>query len=159
MATTPIPVTPIPVTTACGCGTGCAPEPVRSLRVLPIVWQRLVTDAGETCERCGSTETEVRRAVATLAEALRPLGIEPRLEVRALSQADFSADPSESNRIWVAGRTLEHWVGATAGASRCSTVCGDADCRTVEIDGRAYESVPEQLVVKAGMIAAATLMP
>jgi hypothetical protein len=37
--------------TACGCGAPCDPaEPTETQRVLPIVWQRLVTD-GETCPR------------------------------------------------------------------------------------------------------------
>jgi hypothetical protein len=44
--------------------------------------------------------------VRTLAEALRPLGIEATLETRELGHAEFEAAPSESNRIFIAGQPL-----------------------------------------------------
>ena len=70
-------------------------------------------------------------AVDALTEALRPLGISPTLEERALDQAAFEGAPGESNRIWIAGRPLEDWLDASAGASQCCSVCGDNDCPTV----------------------------
>ncbi len=125
--------------------------------MLPVVWQRLVTD-GATCPRCGITGTAVERAVSTLADVLRPLGIEPTLEIRALDQAEFEASPAESNRIFIAGRPLEAWIGATVSASECCSVCGENHCRTVEVDGTTFEAIPERLIVKAGLAAAASLL-
>jgi hypothetical protein len=121
------------------------------------VWQRLVSD-GVTCPRCAGTQTEVERAVATLGEVLRPLGIGPTLETLALDQSDFEAAPHESNRIFVAGRPLEDWIGATASASECCSVCGANHCRTVEVDGSTFETVPASLIIKAGLAAAASLV-
>jgi hypothetical protein len=121
------------------------------------MWQRLLTDEG-TCPRCGTTQEAVRHAVDALAEALRPLGIRPILEERALDLATFGQAPAESNRIWIAGRPLEDWLGADAGASRCCSVCGDHECRTLEVDGTTLEAVPERLIVKAGLAAAASLL-
>jgi hypothetical protein len=125
--------------------------------VLVVVWQRLLTD-GDTCPRCGTTQHAVRNAVATLREAMRPLGITLTLEERALDLAAFEASPADSNRIWIGGRPLEDWLGATVGASGCCSVCGDNDCRTLEVDGSSFEAVPEQLIVKAGLLAAASLL-
>jgi hypothetical protein len=143
---------------SCACGPRCEPGvSTKKLRVLPIAWQRLVTDGG-TCPRCGSTETQIEQAVTTLTEVLRPLGIEPRLEARALDEVEFERSPSESNRVFIAGRALEDWVGASVGASECCSVCGSNDCRTVEVEGRTLEVVPEQLIVKAGLVAAASLL-
>lgn len=76
-------------------------------RILEIVWQRLVTEGGDTCPRCGLTETAVQGAAATLRQALAPLGIEVVLETRTLDGKAFERDPAESNRIWIAGRPLE----------------------------------------------------
>jgi hypothetical protein len=53
---------------------------------------------------------------------------------------------------------LEHWLGATTGASRCCSVCGETECRTLEVDGASFEAVPERLIVKAGLAAAASLL-
>jgi hypothetical protein len=122
-----------------------------------VLWQRLLTD-GATCPRCGTTQHAVRQAVEKLAEALGPLGIRPILEERALDLATFEGSPGESNRIWIAGRPLEEWLGANAGASRCCSVCGDNECRTLEVDGSTYDAVPERLIVKAGLAAAASLL-
>ena len=126
------------------------------MKTLEIIWQRLVSE-GQTCSRCGDTGKAVRSSVKTLTEALRPLGIEPVLHTVEIDESSFRASPTESNRILIAGDTLENWVGAATGRSRCSSMCGDHDCRTVEVDGVAFESVPEWLIVKAGLLAAAQL--
>lgn len=143
----------------CGCGPSCEPvgRDEEGVRKLPIVWQRLVSE-GVTCPRCAGTETEVERAVTILGEVLRPLGIEPTLEPRELDRSDFEAAPDESNRIFIAGRPLEDWIGATPGASECCSVCGANQCRTVEVDGTTFETVPASLIVKAGLAAAASLL-
>ena len=56
-----------------------------------------------------------------------------------LNEANFKEDPSASNRIWIAGKPLEEWIEAKVGASRCTSVCGDSDCRTVEVDKRGVQ--------------------
>ena len=128
------------------------------MKTLPIIWKRLVSPEGKTCDRCGATHQEIQRAVSKLREALRPLGIEPTLETKVIDTASFKADPSESNRVWIAGRPMEEWLGASVGKSRCCSVCGESDCRTVEVAGTVFETVPENLFIKAALAAAATLV-
>ena len=48
---------------------------------------------GETCDRCAATQHEVEHAVHTLEQTLRPLDIEPHLEIRELDEASFEQDP------------------------------------------------------------------
>lgn len=126
------------------------------MKTLPILWQRLVTE-GETCQRCGSTQQNVLGAMVTLEAALGPLGIQPTLETREIENAAFRDDPTQSNRIWIAGEPLEHWLGATVGSSPCCSVCGDLPCRTVRVGDATYETVPEALIVSAAMMAAARM--
>ena len=128
-----------------------------SLTPLPIVWQRLVSE-GHTCLRCGSTQQNVINAIGRLAAALKPLGIEPVLETRAIDDAAFRADPSQSNRVWIAGKPIEDWLGAAVGASPCCSVCGALPCRTVEVGGQTHEAIPEALIVEAALIAAAQII-
>ena len=124
---------------------------------LTIRWQRLLMD-GETCPRCGTTETEVEKAVAALTQALAPLGITVVLEKMALSVEKFKQDTLQSNTIWLNDRLLEDWLGAKVGQSECCEVCGPNDCRTVSIGEETYESIPAELIVKAGLLAAAGLV-
>lgn len=126
------------------------------MQILPIVWQRLVS-SGETCPRCAGTGAEVQRALQRLRALLLPLGIEPTLETREIDGAAFQANPSESNRIWIAGKPMEEWLHASVGSSPCCSVCGASACRTVAVEGTTYEVVPEELLVKAGLIAALTI--
>ncbi|MEY5100701.1 MAG: hypothetical protein RJA36_3420 [Pseudomonadota bacterium] len=128
------------------------------MKTLPIVWQRLVDAQGNTCPRCEGTGDEVRRAVERLRLMLEPMGIAPSLEMRELDEAAFLQRPSESNRIWIAGRPVEDWIGARAGSSQCCDECGDNDCRTLEVRGQSYEVPPEALLVQAGIIAASSLL-
>jgi Domain of unknown function (DUF2703) len=128
------------------------------LRTLPIHWQRLVSPEGQTCPRCAATGDEVHKAVAILEQALPLLGIQPELKISEIDTSAFRANPAESNRITIADRTIEEWLGGHTGGSRCCSVCGDSDCRTVEVGGVSFEAIPERLILKAALMASVTLL-
>lgn len=128
------------------------------MKSLPIIWQRLISPEGKTCDRCSATHQEIQRALGTLEEALRPLGIAPSLDVREIDEKAFRANPSESNRIWISGKPMEEWLGASVGSSRCCSVCGDSDCRTVVVGATTFETIPEQLFLRAALVAASQLL-
>ena len=128
------------------------------MKQLSIVWQRLVNTQGNTCPRCQGTGEEVQRAVERLRLMLEPLGVSAVLETRELDEATFMNQPSESNRIWIAGKPLEAWIEGRAGSSQCCDECGDNDCRTLEVDGQSYEVPPQAWLVRAGIIAASRLL-
>lgn len=128
------------------------------MKKLTITWQRLVDETGATCPRCAGTQEQVQRAVDRLRAALEPLGVLPVLETHEIDSATFLQQPEQSNRIWIGGRPLEDWLGARSGASTCCAACGDAQCRTLELDGACHEVIPEGLLVRAGLIAASQLL-
>ncbi|MBC7354039.1 MAG: DUF2703 domain-containing protein [Thermogutta sp.] len=125
---------------------------------LTITWQRVVDDQGNTCSRCGATEQAVDEAVRLLNQTLKTLGICVVAEKKTLTPAEFSRDPLQSNRVFIQGRPLEDWLGATVGKSPCCSVCGDAECRTLTVEGTTYESIPSELIIKAGLLAAAEIV-
>jgi len=125
---------------------------------LPIIWQRLVSADGRTCQRCDATYQHVQSAIAKLRDVLMPLNIEPILELREIDERSFRKEPAESNRIGIADRPLEEWLSAGVGSSLCCSVCGDAPCRTMEVEGAVLEEIPEALILKAGLIAASGLI-
>ena len=127
------------------------------MKSLPILWQRLVSSDGKTCDRCRATQEQIRRAVGKLKKSLRPVGLEPILKIKKISAQSFKENPSESNRIWIAGKAMEFWLGARVGSSRCCSVCGDSQCRTIELGSAEFETIPERLIVKAALAAAAEL--
>lgn len=126
------------------------------MKRLPIVWQRLVMN-GVTCPRCAATGDALQEAVQAVTNALAPLGMVPEFEFRELDQANFQAEPAASNRIWIAGKPMEDWLQGSVGSSPCCSVCGDTECRTVSVDGQTFEAIPQELLVKAVLIAALTL--
>ena len=128
------------------------------MKNLPILWQRLVSERGTTCPRCHSTGEEVQRAVQKLKLALEPLGVTPELQVKEIDEASFLQDTLQSNQILIAGQTIEHWLGGQTGSSRCCNECGDNNCRTLDVGGRRYEVIPEDLLVRAGVIAATRML-
>lgn len=157
----------VSVVLAIVCLVGCSPkvghvQGGRPMKTLTIRWQRLVDEKGATCDRCGSTEQELKRAFQSLKESLSPLGIEVALEKRAIDPATCAKDISQSNRIWLGDRPLEDWLGGEVGKSLCGFCCeelGDgAECRTVTVGGRTYETIPSQLIVKAGLLASSQLL-
>ena len=104
--------------------------------------------------RCSGTQDAIVQAIPKLQEALRPLGIEPALETREIEPDAFKGMPSESNRIWIAGRSIEDWLNASVGKSTCYSACDGAECRTLEVGQETYETIPEQLILKAALLAA-----
>jgi Domain of unknown function (DUF2703) len=121
---------------------------------LKIRWQPLADRRGRSCERCLRTAAEIDSAAQKLRKALRPLGV----DVPAIEVSPSEAAPLESNRLWMNDRPLEAWLGAEVGRSPCTGACGRHECRALYINGRRYEIVPEELLVKAGLIAAARLL-
>ncbi len=132
------------------------------MKTLTVRWQRLVDEEGQTCERCGSTEKEVQEAMASLRKSLGALGIDVVLEKKALSPEVCAEDISQSNRIWVGERTLEEWLGADVGKSPCGFCCVDlgenVECRTVTVGEKTYETIPAELIIKAGLVAGSQLV-
>jgi len=124
------------------------------MKTLVIEWQRLLDEHMKTCPRCGSTEQEVENAVASLNQELKPFEINVSLVKKGIDPESFKKDVLQSNKILIAGKTLEEWLGAGTGQSPCCKVCGDAECRTVEFADQTYETVPADLIVKAGLLAA-----
>jgi len=130
-------------------------------KVLKITWQRLVDEKGQTCQRCGSTEKELQKAFQSLKKSLAPLGIRVALEKKTLDPATCAKDISQSNRIWLGEQTLEEWLDAQVGKSLCGFCCAElgdqVECRTVEVEGQVYETIPAKLIIRAGLLAAADL--
>lgn len=127
------------------------------MMTLRIKWQRLTSD-GQTCPRCGSTEEELERAIFTLKQSLAPVGIKVVLEKDELSIKEFKKDPLQSNQIWVNDRPLEDWINGEVDQSQCCSVCGPSECRTVGVEGKIYETIPANLIIKAGLLAASQLV-
>jgi len=123
---------------------------------LEIIWQR-VTVGAQTCERCGDTGDNVLRAVARLREILLPRGIEVGLAQKVLPP--FAV--AESNRIFFGGAALEDLLGAEVIMNHCQSCCdllgAQTDCRALRLEGLEYEALPEELIVRAGLLAAKAL--
>ena len=119
-----------------------------------ITWRRLVDEEGRTCDRCGGTEQELDKAMVFLEKALMPLGIIFVLEKEALGHEEFARNPQQSNSILIDCQPLESWLAAEVGQSPCCGPCGDAECRTVTVEGMVYETIPAELIIKEALKAA-----
>lgn len=134
------------------------------MKRLEILWQRVTVDGG-TCQRCGDTGQSVRGAARTLRCELAPLDIEVVLTEKALPP--FAVE--QSNRVFFNGRAMEDILGerheVAVGMNHCQSCCemlgGPAnepvDCRTLVVDGREHEALPEELLLRAGRLAAQAL--
>lgn len=127
------------------------------MKALTIRWRRLVNEKGQTCKRCGATGESMQNAVKKLKKALAELGIEVILKTENLDFPMFTEDTLQSNRIWIGETPLEKWLGATVGQSICCDVCANSQCRTISIENSIFEEIPEKLIIRAGLLAAAEL--
>ena len=123
------------------------------MKKLILEWQRLLDEHKQTCPRCGSTEQELEKAVSELNRLFKQSDIVVDLVKKSIDPASFKKDVLQSNKILIAGKTLEEWLGATTGQSKCCETCGDAECRTVEYADETHEAIPADLIVRAGLVA------
>lgn len=96
--------------------------------------------------------------VLKLKSALAELGIEVELIQKSIDFLVFKNNPLQSNSILINGKLLEDWIGGETGKSKCCDVCGDSECRTISFGENTFESIPENLIIKAGLLAAAELI-
>lgn len=115
------------------------------MQKLIIIWQRLIENK-ETCPRCGSTEKELEKAILELEKQ----NIKVILQKEAITLEEFKKNPQQSNSILFNGVALEELLKAKTGQSKCCGVCGDSECRTVEMDGKSHEVISAEMIVKAG---------
>lgn len=125
------------------------------MKAMKVEWQRFVDKDGQTCDRCAFTGAAIETAVAKLKRCLSEVGIEVFLENQIINHSDFITSPVQSNKISIDGRTIEAWLNASTEQSPCCGPCGDSECRTIRVDGRTYEAIPETVILRAGLLAAA----
>uniref|UniRef100_A0A7V4N361 DUF2703 domain-containing protein n=1 Tax=Thermodesulfobacterium geofontis TaxID=1295609 RepID=A0A7V4N361_9BACT len=127
------------------------------MKTLKIKWQRLVIN-GQTCSRCKLTEEELEKAISILKQHLNPLEVEVVIEKNELSVEEFKKNPLQSNQIWVNNVPLEDWINGKVGQSLCCNVCNSSECRTIKVGMEVYETIPAELIIKAGFLAALQLI-
>jgi len=125
------------------------------MKTLVVEWQRLLDEQKQTCPRCGTTEQEVEKAVQQLNHVLSQSGVVISLTKKGIDPDSFKKDVLQSNKILIAGKLMEEWLGAKTGQSKCCETCGDAECRTVVYADETHEAIPADLIVRAGLVAAA----
>lgn len=50
------------------------------------------------------------------------------------------------------------WLAASVGTSPYCSVCGDSPCRAIEIDGTVFEEFPEEVNLRAALVAASGMV-
>jgi hypothetical protein len=53
---------------------------------------------------------------------------------------------------------LDDWIGGGVGHSPCRDVCVTHDYQTVKMQGQIYYTIPEKIIIKAGLSAAYQLV-
>lgn len=119
------------------------------MKKLDIIWQRLVDERGETCDRCYKTYINLESALEKLTPLLDKVDVKIKFQKKALSMDEFKKNPLSSNEIIINGKKIEQILNLKVGQSCCCGPCGDSECRTVIDDTGEKEEVEERLIIKA----------
>jgi len=120
------------------------------MKTLDIEWRHFDKE-GNTCIRCSDTGEVLHSVVEELSEECRPCGWDIKFRETKLTEREIS----ESNIILLNGKPIEKILqNALAGESHCQSCCEltgstSTSCRTIEIEGRSYESIPSHLIRQA----------
>ena len=120
------------------------------MKTLEIEWKHFEKE-GNTCIRCSDTGQALNKVAAELAEECRPYGWDIKFKETKLAEKGIS----ESNVILLNGKPIEKILqDSVAGESYCQSCCeltgnSSTSCRTIEFDGKIYESIPSYLIRQA----------
>lgn len=119
------------------------------MEAIVIEWLHLDV-AGSTCDRCGATGLELRRAMERLRDECAPVGVEILFRETLLNADQIAL----SNTILINGVPLETILPHTLASTNCCTSCGDLtgqaqQCRTLVHLGQEHEIIPRELIRQA----------
>lgn len=139
---------------------GAQTEVAAGSKTLAIEWHRMVDKDGNVCCGGDAARMEVETARAKLAEELEGSGIEVVLAKTDHSPEECMDCPECANCIMVAGKGINQWLDAEMTGSPCGGVCKKAmgdnfECQNLVYEGKTYDVIPADLIVKAGLLAAA----
>ncbi len=137
------------------------------VRTLTIAWHKVSDDDGSICDLSTATQQTVDQASEELRRALAPNGIEVVVETLVPEKAE--GGDCLCNRVLIQGRFVDEWLGADLVKTSCSGCPNQKGCaETAESggcggqynmihQGKTYGIVPADLIVMAGLVAAADL--
>lgn len=119
------------------------------MKKFEVIWQRLVDEKGETCDRCDKTYLNLEYVIKKLEPLFNGMGIEVDFQKKALSLDEFKRNPLSSNEIIINGKKIEDILNLKVGQSCCCGPCGDSECRTVIDETGEKEVIDKRLIIKA----------
>lgn len=124
--------------------------------LLNISWIRPVAPGTEETPSCHKeAEKPVETAYGLLKESLEPLGFRVNLIKEKLSCEQFKEAPLQSNRIKINGVSLTEFLPNSKMGSVHDETLGYPR-PTIDFGGKTYTFLPHELIVQAGLIAAAS---
>lgn len=135
---------------------------------LTIAWHKVSGDDGGICELSTATQLTVDQASQELRRMLADEGIE--IAVRTLTPEKVEGGECLCNRVLIQGRFVDEWLGAKLVKTACSGCPNQKACAksagsgsscggqyAMIHGGKTYTVLPADIIVAAGMIAAADL--
>lgn len=118
------------------------------MRIIRIEWKHYDKE-GETCTRCNTTGDNIKAALEAISEdrSRKKIKIDYK---ETILEADKMP---ESNTVIINGQKIEDILNAKASENychSCSCLAGsDTNCRTIELSGQSYESIPKEMILEA----------
>lgn len=104
---------------------------------------------GETCTRCNNTGDNIKKVLKKISKDAKFKNLNMSYKETKLEAEEMP----ESNSIFINGKPIEDILSATASENychSCSCLAGaGTNCRTLKYLGDTYESISEEIILKA----------
>ena len=118
------------------------------MKELKIEWKHYDKE-GETCTRCNSTGNNIQKAIKVISRDSRF----DKAKITFKETKLRAEEMPESNSVFINGEAIEDILRATASENychSCSCLAGaGTNCRTIELNGKSFEDIPENLILQA----------
>lgn len=118
------------------------------MKKITIEWKHYDKE-GETCTRCNNTGDNIKQVLKNIKEDEHFQDIEVNFVETKLAAERMT----ESNSVFINGIAIEVVLNGSTSENychSCSCLAGKgSNCRTVEVEGKSYEAIPEKLILQA----------
>ncbi len=116
----------------------------RPWHTLTLRWNPALSSADPSC---GVTDAELQKAVRTLTKSLKKTG----MSVQLGQVSGGPANAASGVGLWINNVPFEQWLSAEIVTPASSA---ERDCPVIRVGDETYETIPADLIVKAGLAAA-----
>ena len=126
----------------------------KTAKEVVVAWNKCVDKDAKPINCCGISEEQLKKAITMMEES----GVKVALKVQQMTMDAEHKSCSAMPKATFNGKTMAELLNGEQVMAKCSKACaghegGKAECEMLKIGDKTYETIPAEMIAKAGILA------